>query len=388
MVYIAVTKYFSARLGRATDPRQEDVKLKTPYQSAALAVIAAQLLAGCTPAPTAPHEEVRPVRTVIAGRSAGSVGATYSGEIRARYESQLGFRTGGKITARLVEVGARVRQGQPLLQLDPSQEQLQVAAAGADTDAARSRVAQARIDLQRLMQLQARNFASAAELDQQRLALDQAEAQLRAAQARQQINSNLRGYTTLVADRDGVVSSIVAEAGQVVAAGQPVVTLAADGEREVTISIPESRIDELRQERDLQVSVWAHPGQSWHGALRELAPDTDSVTRTYSARITIEQPDPALLRLGMTASVFAPDVDGQRAIRLPLTAIVDGDGKRQVWVVDLKTRRVAAREVQLGSAQNDSVLVTAGLSGGETVVTAGVHLLQPHQLVSVTGGAK
>lgn len=367
--------------------------MKTYYRSAAFAVFAAQVLAGCTPAPTASHEEVRPVRTVIAGRSAGSVGAAYSGEVRARYESALSFRTGGKIVARLVEVGTHVRQGQPLLQLDPSQEQLQVAAAGADTDAARSRVAQARVDLQRLQQLQARNFASTAEVDQQRLALDQAEAQLRAALARQQINSNLRGYTTLVADRDGVVSAIGAEAGQVVSPGQAVVTLAADGEREVVISIAESRVDELRNAKSLQVTVWAHPGQAWKGTLRQLSPDTDSVTRTYSARITIEQPDPALLRLGMTASVAAPDVDGQSAIRLPLTAIVDQDHQRQVWVVDQKLR-VAPRQVQLGSAQNDSVLVVSGLAGGETVVSAGVHMLQPGQRVKLeasdaaAGGAK
>ena len=364
------------------------------YRTVALAISAASLLAGCSRAPVAEHEEVRAVRTMIAGQVNGTVGANYSGEIRARYESQLGFRVGGKITARLVEVGSHVKRGQPLLQLDAAQESLLLMAAGADADAAQSRVAQAKVDVARTEQLLARQFASQAELDHQRLALQQAEAQLRSAQAHQQLNVNQRGYTTLVADRDGVVSSIVAEAGQVVAAGQPVVTLAADGEREVTISIPESRVDELRNARSLLVTVWAHPGQSWNGSLRQLSPDTDSVTRTYSARIAIAEPDPALLRLGMTASVAAPDVDGQSAIRLPLTAIVDRDGRRQVWVVDRQHGRVAARQVQLGSAQNDSVLVVDGLAGGETVVSAGVHMLQPGQRVALEvapaaiGGAK
>ena len=357
------------------------------YRKAALAIGVAGLLAGCSKAPVAQHEEVRPVRTVVVGQSHGTVGATYSGEIRARYESQLGFRTGGKIVARLVEVGSHVKRGQPLLQLDTAQESLQLAAAGAEADAARSRVGQARLDLRRAEALLAHQFASQAEVDHQRLALDQAEAQLRSATARQQFNANQRGYTTLVADRDGVVSSLRAEAGQVVAAGQSVVTVAADGEREVSISVPESRVDELRQARSLQVTVWAHPGQTWSGTLRELAPDTDSVTRTYSARISITQPDPAL-RLGMTASVLAPDVDGKSAIRLPLTAIVDGGAKRSVWVVDTKSKRVASREVKLGSAQNDSVLVTSGLAGGETVVTAGVHMLQPNQPVLLAGGGK
>jgi RND family efflux transporter MFP subunit len=331
---------------------------------------------------------VRPVRTVVAGQSTGAVGAAYSGEIRARYESRLGFRTGGKIVARLVEVGSHVTRGQPLMRLDTAQETLQLVAAGAEADAARSRVAQARVDVQRTEQLLARQFASQAELDHQRLALQQAEAQLRSALAREQLNANQRGYTTLVADRDGVVSALLAEAGQVVAPGQTVATVAADGEREVSISIPEQRVDELRNARTLQVSVWAHPGRSWNGTLRELAPDTDSVTRTYSARIAIVDPDPALLRLGMTASVLAPDVDGKGAVRLPLTAVVDENGKRRVWVVDRQTQRVNAREVQVGSAQNDSVLITGGLSGGETVVSAGVHMLQPNQRVLLGGGGK
>ena len=358
------------------------------YRTTALAISAVSLLAACSKAPVAEHEEVRPVRTIVVGQSNGTVGASYSGDIRARYESQLGFRTSGKIVQRLVDVGAHVTRGQPLMQLDAAQESLQLAASGADVDAAQARVAQARVDVTRTQVLLSRQFASQAELDHQLLALQQAEAQLRAANAHQQLSANQRGYTVLTADRDGVVSSIRAEAGQVVAAGQPVVTVAADGEREVAVSIPESRVDELRKSQNLQVSVWAHPGKSWSGKLRELAPDTDSVTRTYSARITIENPDPALLRLGMTATVLAPDVDGKSAIRLPLTAIVDQDGKRLVWVVDGKSQRVSTRQVQVGSAQGDNVLVTGGLAGGETVVTAGVHQLQPNQLVRVAGGAK
>jgi RND family efflux transporter MFP subunit len=181
---------------------------------------------------------------------------------------------------------------------------------------------------------------------------------------------------------------LLAEAGQVVAPGQTVVTVAADGEREVAISIPEQRVDELRGAHRLVVSMWAYPGRTWNGKLRELAPDTDSVTRTYSARVTIEDPDPALVRLGMTASVQAPDVDGKGAIRLPLTAIVDADGKRLVWVVDKQTLRVAPRQVTIGGAQNDTVLVTGGLAGGETVVTAGVHMLQSNQQVLLAGGGQ
>jgi RND family efflux transporter MFP subunit len=348
---------------------------------------AAMLASGCghRDAPAA-HEEIRPVRSIVAGASNGSVGATYSGAIQARYESKLGFQTSGKIVARLVEVGSRVKRGQPLLRLDPAQESLHLVSATADVDAARSRVAQNRTDLQRTEQLLARSFASQAEVDQQRLALAEAESRLKSALAQQQIKANQRGYTELTADRDGVVSAIGAEAGQVVSAGQPIVTLAADGEREVLVSIPESRVEELRRAKVFQVSVWAQPGKRYTGSLRELAPDTDSVTRTYSARIAVKDADSALL-LGMTASVYTPDVDGGTAIRLPLSAIYNKDGQPRVWVVDARTSQVALRDVKLGSAQDDSVLVAGGLTGGETVVTAGVHMLHAGQKVKVVAAA-
>lgn len=350
------------------------------------ALLGAAVLAGCGTRDQAAHEDVRPVRSIVAGASDGSVGATYAGTIQARYESKLGFQASGRIAARLVEVGTQVKRGQPLLRLDPSQEALQLASAAADVDAARSRVAQNRVDLQRTEQLQARAFASQAEVDQQRLALAESESRLKSALAQQGIKANQRSYTELVADRDGVVSAIHAEAGQVVSPGQAIVTLAGDGEREVVVSIPEQRVDELRRAKTFEVSVWAQPGQRWSGSLRELAPDTDSVTRTYSARIAVR--DPAnQLRLGMTATVRTPDVDGATAIRLPLTAIHHKDGTPRVWIVDAKTSTVAPREVKLGSAQDDSVLIASGLAGGETVVTAGVNQLHPGQKVKAAASA-
>lgn len=350
------------------------------FQLSLTTLAVALLAAGCGAKQQPAHEDIRPVRSTVVGSSSGSVGATYSGEVQARYQSKLGFQTGGRIVARLVEVGTAVKRGQPLMRLDPAQETLHVVAAGADVDAAKSRVEQNRTDLQRTEALLAKNFASQAEVDQQRLALSQAESQLKTALAQAQIKVNQRGYTVLNADRDGVVTAIQAEAGQVVSPGQAVITLAGDGDREVLVSIAESRVDELRQSRNLRIAVWAQPGKTYSGVLRELAPDTDSVTRTYSARIAVKDADSAL-RLGMTASVFAPDVDGRSAIRLPLTAIYNKDGQPLVWVVDTQTSQVSSRMVKLGSAQHDQVLIASGLAAGETVVTAGVHMLHAGQKV-------
>ena len=342
------------------------------------------LLPACAPKETAQAEAPRPVRTVVAGAFAASTTAAYSGEVRARYENNLSFRTSGKVLARLVEVGSHVKAGQPLMRLDTVQETLQIATSDADVEASRSRVAKLQLDIARTETLLARKFASQAELDTLKLALDEAQAGLKMALARQQINRNQRDFSELRAERSGTVTAIAAEAGQVVGAGQPVLTVAADGDREVVVSVPESRVDELREAKDMQVSVWALPGRRYKAVLRELAPDTDTVTRTYSARVTIVSPD-AALRLGMTAVVNLVDTETFKAIRLPLTAIFNKTGDATVWVLNPKTTQVSTRKVVLGGTQNDTVWVKEGLSGGETVVTAGVNLLVDGQKVLGTG---
>ena len=352
--------------------------------AAASALTGVLLLSACAPKEVAAPESPRPVRTVVAGATASSTTAAYSGEVRARYENSLSFRTSGKVLTRLVDVGSHVKAGQPLMRLDTVQETLQIASSDADVEASRSRITKLQLDISRTETLLSRKFASQAELDALKQALDEAQAGLKMSLARQQININQRGFSELRAERAGIVTAISAEAGQVVGAGQPVLTVAADGEREVVVSVPESRVDELRQAKDMQVSIWALPGKHYKAVLRELAPDTDTVTRTYSARVRITNTDEAL-RLGMTAVVNLVDTDTSKAIRLPLTAVYNKTGDVLVWVLNPKTTQVNARKVVLGDAQNDTVWVKEGLSGGETVVTAGVNLLVEGQKVLVTG---
>ena len=350
----------------------------------ASALVGLLFLPACTPQDLVAPEAPRPVRTLVAGATNSSTTSAYSGEVRARYENSHSFRTSGKVLARLVEVGSHVKAGQVLMRLDTAQETLQITTSDADVEASRSRIAKLQLDITRTDALLARKFASQAELDSLKLALDEAQAGLKMALARQQINVNQRGFSELRAERAGIVTAISAEAGQVVGAGQPVLTVAADGEREVVVSVPESRVDELRQAKDMQVSVWALPGKRYKAVLRELAPDTDTVTRTYSARVAITNSD-AALRLGMTAVVNLVDTETSSAIRLPLTAVYNKTGDALVWVLNSKTAQVSARKVVLGGAQNDTVWIKEGLSSGETVVTAGANLLVEGQKVLVTG---
>jgi len=345
-----------------------------------LAIVAAlPFVAGCHQQ-QASVEDVRPVRTLTIGAPVNAAGASYSGEIKSRRENALGFQTGGRVQQRLVEVGDSVAAGAPLMKLDPIDATLNAQASQAQVDSARAKLAQVKADLVRNEALAQKHYVGQSALEKARLDVDTAEQSLKAAQASYRVAANQAGYTTLKASAAGVVTAIDVEVGKVVQAGQVVIHIAEHGERELVVSIPESRVDELRNARALDISLWADADKHYVGRLRELAPDTDSITRTYAARISVLEPD-AALRLGMTArlSVDLNLADGLR--KLPLTAIYDPDGKPRVWVVDPKTSRVAPRTITLTQMQKNAALVSAGLNDRDVVVTAGVNLLHDGQRV-------
>ncbi len=329
-------------------------------------------------------EDVRPVQTLIVGQSNESVGATYSGSVTARFQSNQGFRVTGTVLKRLVEVGQHVVIGQPLLQLDPAQLDLNRQAAQAQLNAARSQASQAQVTLDRDATLLKQNFISQAEYDHDSVNLDAAKAQLQVAQSQYGEATNQADYGTLRAAVTGVVTAINVDVGQVVSSGKAVISIAKDGDREVVINVPESRVEQLRKAKGLTVTLWAVPGKTYHAKLREIDPDTDQTTRTYDAHITVLHPDAAML-LGMTAYVHLPNVEGQRAYALPLTAIYYQGNTPMVWLVDKQNSTVTGQPVTLLTAQGDDALVNAGLKDDDVVVTAGVNLLHAGQKVQPLG---
>ncbi len=326
------------------------------------------------------QEEIRPVRSLVVAGSGLTPAADYSGEVRARVESRLGFRVPGKIAERLVDAGVVVREGQVLARLDERDLALQAGAAQAAVKAAESEFARTRADYERFQQLRGRQLVSEFDFRRVESQFRVAESQLQQARAQADVTGNQATYAELKADAAGVVTEVLAEAGQVVAAGQTVMTLARSGEREVEIAIPESRVDELKNAASLRISLWALPEKEYVGKLRELAPDADPVTRTYRARISVENADKDL-RLGMTANVLVRG-KGQTVIRLPLTAIYQAGAQPQVWIIDAD-QRVQLRAISVSAYQDNDVIITSGLQDGDRVVTAGVNRLHTGQQVRV-----
>ncbi len=330
----------------------------------------------------APDEPPRPVLVAQPGGGEASAYSAYAGEIRAREEAPLSFRVGGKLAARNVDVGDHVKQGDVLAVLDPDDFSLQAQAAEAQAAAAEAERARAKGDLDRYAQLLDQQLVSRSAYDAQKAAWEAAEGQARAARAQRDVARNQSGYSQLRAPRDGLVASRQVEAGQVVAAGQTVFTLAADSGREVAIALPENRIRQFSAGQPVQVVLWNEPERRLPGVLREISRAADPQTRTFAARASLEGDAAQAVELGQSARVFIHDNGENASLTVPLSSVQrNADGVASVWVVDAQTGRAHARPVRLGALGETVVPVFEGVAADDWVVVAGGHLLREGQAV-------
>jgi len=342
-------------------------------------------LAACSKPEPAP-DPVRAVRTQTV--SAASTGGTheYAAEVRARTESRLGFRVGGKLVRRAVNLGDAVKPGQLLAQLDPQDLKLGQDAARAALTAAQVNFEQAEADFKRFKELRDQGFISSAELERRDTSLKAARAQLDQARAQSNVQGNQAAYASLVADVAGVVTAVEAEPGQVVAAGAPVVRVAVDGPRDIVFSVPEDRVGTVKalaaKPGNLTVRGWSSDAPPIPVTLREIAASADPVTRTFLVKADMGSgPEARAMRLGQTATVIAASEKVDGIVKLPFAALREDHGKSSVWLVDPASMTVKSHLVQVSGVDGNEAVVTGGLSPGMVVVTAGVHVLNPGQKV-------
>jgi RND family efflux transporter MFP subunit len=306
---------------------------------------------------------------------------TLAGVVAPRIETNLGFRVAGKIIAREVDVGARVSPGQVLARLDPADLKLARENAAAALEATSAEATRAQADLDRYAGLRGSSAFVPQIYDQRLSAANAAKARLDQARAQLATAENNLGYAALVADAPGVVTGLTMEVGQVVAAGQHVVHVSRTEELEISVSIPEQRLAFVAQASDATFELWAQAGHSFKARLRELAPAADPMTRTYAARFSLVD-RPAIAALGMTATLTLARASDEKVAELPLTAIFQQGSEPAVWVVDRSTGAVALRPVTVVRWRDDAAVISAGLTDGELVVTAGVHKLEAGQRVT------
>lgn len=347
-----------------------------------LTLIAAALaLSACSkPAPT--EEPIRAVKVLTVAPDNMRSGAEFAGEVRPQSESRLGFRVGGKMVRRQAELGQRVQAGQVLAQLDPQDYQLAAQAGRAQLAAATTNRDLAAADFKRFKELREQNFISGAELERRSATLTAAQAQVDQAQAQWSGQGNQAGYTTLVADRAGVVTAVEAEPGQVVAAGTPVVRIAQDGPRDVVFAVPEDKVSQIAVGSGVAVRAWGGSGLL-KGQVREVAASADPVTRTFVVKVALDAKDAPPLGSTVTVVPQAFDRSGVQVIKLPTSALRQDGRATAVWLLDTASMTVKLHPIEVATADGNDVVVSGGLQPGMQVVVAGVHVLSPGQKVTI-----
>ena len=349
-----------------------------------LAALSVLVLSGCSK-PVPAEEPVRAVKVLTVAVEGFQSSAEFAGEVRARVESRLGFRVAGKIIQRPVEAGQRVKAGQLLAQLDAQDFRLAADAAKAQVAAAATNRNLAEADYKRFKELKDQNFISGAEVERRDTTLKAAQAQLEQAQAQLSAQRNQAGYASLVADVSGIVTAVEAEAGQVVGAGTPVVRIAQDGPRDVVFSVPEDRVNVIKPGAVVDVRSWS-AGSNRQGTVREVAATADPVTRTYQVKVSLDTKDAmAAPPLGATVYV-SPQVFARanlQIIKLPTTALKQDGKTTAVWVLDPASMTLKSQPVEIATADGNEAVISSGLTPGMQVVSAGVHVLQAGQKVTV-----
>ena len=332
----------------------------------------------------------RPVRVQTVSFSPSQTAITYPGTVQARVQATLGFRVGGKVTQRAVDIGDYVTAGQVLAQLDPADIRLTLEADAQVVRATEAEAVNARAEYRRYQKLGRESPAwLPSEFDRRQAALDSAEARLAQAQRQLALARDQVDYATLVADADGVITDLRLEVGQVVAAGQTVFTLAHTAETEIVVDVPENRLPDIRAAESVSIRLWSQPDVVMPGKVREFGALADPVSRTFAVTVTIQQATPAPLPgLGMTASVRFAKAGASPVARLPGSAVVSVNGVPSVWVLDPVARRARPHAVKIAAWTGDGdVAVSSGIDSGAQVVTAGAALLDTATPVTAWVGA-
>jgi len=351
-------------------------------------MVAALCLASCQKHEATDVRLEDPLIQLAMAQSSGPSSRAFTGVVSARVQSDIGFRVPGKVIERLVDTGASVKAGPPLMRIDPTDLLHGITNQQGAVDAANAQAILAKADEARYRKLLDSGAISNQDYDHARAALDSAQSLLTAAQAQLQVAKDNAQYAELCADADGVVVATLAEPGQVVTVSQPVVKLAHSGPREAAVNLPEG----LRPAMGSMAFAVLYNGETktFPARLRQLSDSADLLTRTFEARYVLEG-EAAQAPLGATITIYIRDDQTGSDIQVPISAISNNGSGPGVWIFDAKTSSVHLHPVQVRQLGEENAVIGDGLQTGDQVVALGVNLLHENQKVriaEVQGGAK
>jgi multidrug efflux system membrane fusion protein len=313
------------------------------------------------------NSEPRPVRVHRVSAATPSE-RTYTGVVKPRYETDLGFRVAGKIITRSVEIGDQVLAGQVIAQLDPTDYELAVQIAEAELVASKAEEKNAIKEEARFRRLAEQSATSDTQVERAIANLTAATAHVDRAERSLSQARNRLAYCTLKADADGVVTALSAEVGQVVAEGTPITRVARMGELEAVINLPENRADDAKALAT--VTVWGEEGLGYRATLRELSPSVDATTRTYQARFSIHDPGPSVM-LGRTVTIHLSPDASLSEMAIPLTAVMRQGNQTAVWKIE--GDQLVAAPVVISAYHEEMAIISDGVESGDEIVAAGVQ---------------
>ena len=348
----------------------------------ALLLLAGTALAACQEEQETAPAIPRPILSVVA-QVEPTLSLSLSGTVEARVETEFGFRILGRVVARNAETGDLVRKGDVLAAIDPLALELAVKSAQSELANSEAQLANAITTEQRQKTLFERQSGAKAAFETAELERKTAEAAVAKAKANLRKATEQLGYSQLVAEFDGVVTSTSAEIGQVVSPGQAIATVARPEIRDAVIDVPEAFGANLKIGAPFEVALQLDPTQKAKAVVREIAPQADTITRTYRTKLTLLDA-PEVMRLGSVITATSNDGSAP-TIRLPASAIRTDEGKTSVWVVDTSTMTVAPRQVAIKGdpSAGDNVHIASGVQPGERIVTAGVNSLEDGQPIRI-----
>lgn len=359
--------------------------MKAPFAFYPAAVVAGALalgsLAGCKSEIHTATPASQPVRVMTVSFGTPNVTRSYTGTVKARIESDLGFRVPGKITERLVDVGKAVAAGDVIARLDATDYKLSLETQQAELKAALSSRDQAVAAEARYRQLWEKGFVSNAALEQRVSTADEARQRAEKALRAISIAQNQLAYTELKADAAGVIAALPIEVGQVVTAGQTVARLVKAGALEAVVSIPEQQLDDVRAGQ-ASVQLWSNGAVDYEAVLREMSPAADAGSRTYQARFSILAPDPGVA-LGMTATVKVSRATDKPVARVPLSAVMNDGRGASVYSVDPDGTHVKRTPVDVVSYGREDVIVSGGLLDSQRIIALGTHVLDESRPIRI-----